>query len=162
MTIPVILKASMKSGGKLTKIPSQTSPISRSTSTSMDPEGGRLVDSCMTVKSVWRWELIYIFLFFLSEEDIIGSQYCLEPGAASLPCPSFTRKKNLDKQSYCRNLSQSPSVLRSQIEIGTKIQLQLWREATIGQNCVSVSLCLQPWVPPYLNCRGWGGRRSAG
>ena len=125
MTIPVILKASMKSGGKLTKIPSQTSPISRSTSTSMDPEGGRLVDSCMTGKSVWRWELIYIFLFFLSEEDIIGSQYCLEPGAASLPCPSFTRKKNLDKQSYCRNLSQSPSVLRSQIEIGTKIQLQL-------------------------------------
>ena len=49
------------------------------------------------------------FLFFLSEEDIIGSQYCLEQGAWSCPCPSFTRKKNLDKQSYCRNLPQSPS-----------------------------------------------------
>ena len=33
------------------------------------------------------------FLFFLSEEDIIGSQYCLEQGAWSCPCPSFTRKK---------------------------------------------------------------------
>ena len=44
------------------------------------------------------------FLFFLSEEDIIGSQYWPEPSLSK-----FYKKKNLDKQSYCRNLPQSHS-----------------------------------------------------
>ena len=49
-------------------------------------------------------DLLYTFLFFLSEEDIIGSQYWPEPSLSK-----FYKKKNLDKQSYCRNLPQSHS-----------------------------------------------------
>ena len=82
------------------------------------------------------------------------------PGAWSRE-PSLSKFYKKKKLGQTKLLQEPSSVaLRSQIEIGSKIQLQLWGEA-INYWPGSLSVSPEPWVPPYLNCGGWGRRSSA-
>ena len=53
------------------------------------------------------------FLFFLSEEDIIGSQYCLEQGARSLQ--PFLSKFYKKKKTWTNKVTAGTCLSRPQI-----------------------------------------------